>query len=194
MYHKKLLFFFNDSNIYFDMESTSSRLWKYNRYRYIMTYQDRPWLPPPLILLSHLTLGLRAIYRRCRGDAEQGDRGSGLSEYLSFLSEDGKLIQQPPGCFFKFYSRKRLRNKHPHVSYLLTPELLLGHEDRKKLHEFEEKCVQVYFLEKSDDVHSSQTKRIRATAERLDLQYILILDSKSQCDVFLLVHPEKSVL
>lgn len=63
------------------MAATSNKLWKYNRYRYIMTYQERPWLPPPLILLSHMALGLRAIYRRCSGDAEREERSSGLSEY-----------------------------------------------------------------------------------------------------------------
>uniref|UniRef100_A0A8C2YWH3 Transient receptor potential cation channel subfamily M member 6 n=1 Tax=Cyclopterus lumpus TaxID=8103 RepID=A0A8C2YWH3_CYCLU len=93
-----LIAFFN--NVYFDMASTSKNLWKYNRYRYIMTYQEMPWLPPPLILLSHMTLGLKAIYRKCIGDAEQEERGSGLKLYL-------------------------------------------GHEDRKRLHEFEEKCIQV---------------------------------------------------
>uniref|UniRef100_A0A671VST8 non-specific serine/threonine protein kinase n=1 Tax=Sparus aurata TaxID=8175 RepID=A0A671VST8_SPAAU len=124
-----LIAFFN--NIYFDMASTSNKLWKYNRYRYIMTYQERPWLPPPLILLSHMTLALRAIYKRCRGDAEQEERASGL-------------------------------------------KLLLGHEDRKKLHEFEEKCVEAHFHEKSDGLHSSQINRIRATAERAEEMCLMI--------------------
>uniref|UniRef100_UPI0037E96C00 transient receptor potential cation channel subfamily M member 6 n=1 Tax=Semicossyphus pulcher TaxID=241346 RepID=UPI0037E96C00 len=123
-----LIAFFN--NIYFDMESTSSKLWKYNRYRYIMTYQERPWLPPPLILLSHMALGVRAIYRRCRGDTEQEERGSGL-------------------------------------------KLLLGHEDRKRLHEFEEKCIQTYFHERSKGHNSSQINRIRATAERAEEMCIM---------------------
>uniref|UniRef100_A0AAQ4QVV8 non-specific serine/threonine protein kinase n=1 Tax=Gasterosteus aculeatus aculeatus TaxID=481459 RepID=A0AAQ4QVV8_GASAC len=113
-----LIAFFN--NIYFDMASTSNKLWKYNRYRYIMTYQERPWLPPPLILLSHLTSGVRAIYRKFIGD-------------------------------------------HESVS-----QLWLGHEDRKRLHEFEEKCVQAYFHEKSEGLHGSQINRIRATAERAE--------------------------
>lgn len=65
------------------MASTSKNLWKYNRYRYIRTYQEMPWLPPPLILLSHMTLGLRAIYRKCIGDAEREESGSGLSEYCN---------------------------------------------------------------------------------------------------------------
>uniref|UniRef100_A0A4W6FV62 non-specific serine/threonine protein kinase n=1 Tax=Lates calcarifer TaxID=8187 RepID=A0A4W6FV62_LATCA len=113
-----LIAFFN--NIYFDMASTSNKLWKYNRYRYIMTYQERPWLPPPLILLSHITLATYLIMR-------------------SIL-----------------------------LSYTSLPELYLGHEDRKKLHEFEEKCVEAYFHEKSEGLHSSQTNRIRATAERAE--------------------------
>ncbi|XP_071338532.1 transient receptor potential cation channel subfamily M member 6 isoform X2 [Trachinotus anak] len=118
-----LIAFFN--NIYFDMASTSNKLWKYNRYRYIMTYQERPWLPPPLILLSHMTLGLTAIYRRFSGDAEREERGSGLKLYL-------------------------------------------GHEELKKLHEFEEKCVEAHFHEKSEGLHGSQINRIRATAERAE--------------------------
>nr|XP_020446049.1 transient receptor potential cation channel subfamily M member 7-like isoform X2 [Monopterus albus] len=116
-----LIAFFN--NIYFDMASKSNKLWRYHRYRYIMTYQEKPWLPPPLILLSHMILGLRAVHRRISGDAEQGQRDSGLKLYL-------------------------------------------GLEDYKKLHEFEEKCVQAYIHEKSEGLHSSQVNRIRATAER----------------------------
>uniref|UniRef100_A0A8C7I0K1 non-specific serine/threonine protein kinase n=1 Tax=Oncorhynchus kisutch TaxID=8019 RepID=A0A8C7I0K1_ONCKI len=44
------------NNVYFKMKSTSKKLWMYNRYRYIMTYQEKPWLPPPLVSLSHVTL------------------------------------------------------------------------------------------------------------------------------------------
>ncbi|XP_063753308.1 transient receptor potential cation channel subfamily M member 6 isoform X2 [Eleginops maclovinus] len=124
-----LIAFFN--NIYFDMASTSNKLWKYNRYRYIMTYQDRPWLPPPLILLSHMTSGLRAIYRKIRGDPEREERGSGL-------------------------------------------KLSLGHKDRKKLHEFEEKCVTAYFHDKSEGLHSSHINRIRATAERAEEMCMMV--------------------
>lgn len=68
------------------MASTSNKLWKYNRYRYIMTYQVRPWLPPPLNLLSHMDLGLRAIYKKFSGDAEREERASGLSKYHSMFS------------------------------------------------------------------------------------------------------------
>ncbi|KAF7667896.1 hypothetical protein LDENG_00042370 [Lucifuga dentata] len=116
-----LIAFFN--NIYFDMASKSNMLWKYNRYRYIMTYQERPWLPPPLIILSHMTLAVSAICSRLCGKARQGDRGSGLKLYL-------------------------------------------GHDDRKRLHEFEERCVQAYFHDKNESLHSSQANRIRVTAER----------------------------
>lgn len=61
------------------MASSSNKLWKYNRYRYIMTYLDRPWLPPPLILLSHSALALRAVCQRWSPAGREGG-GSGLSE------------------------------------------------------------------------------------------------------------------
>uniref|UniRef100_A0A669BEC2 non-specific serine/threonine protein kinase n=1 Tax=Oreochromis niloticus TaxID=8128 RepID=A0A669BEC2_ORENI len=124
-----LIAFFN--NVYFDMASTSNKLWKYNRYRYIMTYQVRPWLPPPLNLLSHMDLGLRAIYKKFSGDAEREERASGLKLYL-------------------------------------------GHEDRKKLHEFEEKCVEAYFHEKSECPLNSQKNRIKVTAERTEEMCMMV--------------------
>lgn len=147
-----------NSNIYFDMASTSNKIWKYNRYRYIMTYQDRPWLPPPLIVLSHMTLALRATYRRFSGGDEQEETGSGLSERLWCLG----------AC----------QTTHAHATVQLKnllspPELLLGHEDHKKLHEFEEKCVESYIHDKNEGLDSSQVSMIRATAERLD-SFILI--------------------
>ncbi|XP_041855494.1 transient receptor potential cation channel subfamily M member 6 [Melanotaenia boesemani] len=124
-----LIAFFN--NIYFDMASTSNKLWKYNRYRYIMTYQERPWLPPPLILLSHMALALRAIYEKFNGDTEREERRSGLKLYL-------------------------------------------GHEDQKKLHEFEEKCIEAYFHEKTEALHGSQINRIKATTERAEEMCVMI--------------------
>uniref|UniRef100_A0A674PI35 non-specific serine/threonine protein kinase n=1 Tax=Takifugu rubripes TaxID=31033 RepID=A0A674PI35_TAKRU len=120
------------NNIYFDMAATSNKLWKYNRYRYIMTYQDRPWLPPPMVLLSHVVLLLRTICRRCRGAAEGEEGGTGL-------------------------------------------KLFLGCEDRKLLHEFEEKCVEAYFQEKSNDASSNQMNRIRTTAERLVVEEMNVM-------------------
>uniref|UniRef100_A0A8D0AD59 non-specific serine/threonine protein kinase n=1 Tax=Sander lucioperca TaxID=283035 RepID=A0A8D0AD59_SANLU len=128
-----LIAFFN--NIYFDMASTSNKLWKYNRYRYIMTYQDRPWLPPPLILLSHMTLALSGAYRNTSTST------FGL-------------------------------------------KLNLGLEDRKKLHEFEEKCVQAYINEKSEGLHSSQINRIRNTAERAE-EMVMMMGEVSEKVLFI---------
>ncbi|EGW00527.1 Transient receptor potential cation channel subfamily M member 6 [Cricetulus griseus] len=64
------------NNIYLDIKSISNKLWKYNRYRYIMTYHQKPWLPPPFILLNHLCLLLRGLCcRPTPQDQEEGDVG-----------------------------------------------------------------------------------------------------------------------
>ncbi|XP_067261943.1 transient receptor potential cation channel subfamily M member 6 isoform X2 [Chanodichthys erythropterus] len=68
-----LIAFFN--NVYFDMSSISRKLWKYNRYRYIMTYQEKPWLPPPLILLSHMTLCLSSMWQKHTKASKRGRTG-----------------------------------------------------------------------------------------------------------------------
>uniref|UniRef100_A0A8C3UGH7 non-specific serine/threonine protein kinase n=1 Tax=Catharus ustulatus TaxID=91951 RepID=A0A8C3UGH7_CATUS len=119
-----LIAFFN--NVYFDLKSISNKLWKYNRYRYIMTYREKPWLPPPFILLSHFGLLMKCIFHHQPPnelDQEEGDVG--LKLYLS-------------------------------------------DEELKKLHDFEEQCVEEYFHEKSENLSSSGSERIRLTTERVE--------------------------
>nr|XP_058157645.1 transient receptor potential cation channel subfamily M member 6 isoform X2 [Dasypus novemcinctus] len=120
-----LIAFFN--NVYVDMKSISNKLWKYNRYRYIMTYHKKPWLPPPLILLSHVGLLIRCLcHHPAPNDQEEGDVG--LKLYLS-------------------------------------------KEDLKKLHDFEEHCVEKYFHEKMESLNCSCEEQIRVTSERVSEIY-----------------------
>ncbi|KAF3815938.1 hypothetical protein GH733_016043 [Mirounga leonina] len=120
-----LIAFFN--NVYVDMKSISHKLWKYNRYRYIMTYHKKPWLPPPFILLSHVGLLLRRLcYHQAPNDQEEGDVGLKL-----YLSE----------------------------------------EDLKRLHDFEEQCVEIYFHEKMENLNYSSEERIRVTSEKVTEMY-----------------------
>uniref|UniRef100_A0A670JQS2 Transient receptor potential cation channel subfamily M member 7 n=1 Tax=Podarcis muralis TaxID=64176 RepID=A0A670JQS2_PODMU len=48
-------------------------------------------------------------------------------------------------------------------------ELFLTEEDQKKLHDFEELCVEMYFNEKDDKFHSGSEERIRVTSERYEI-------------------------
>uniref|UniRef100_A0A8B9CG47 Transient receptor potential cation channel subfamily M member 6 n=1 Tax=Anser brachyrhynchus TaxID=132585 RepID=A0A8B9CG47_9AVES len=123
-----LIAFFN--NVYYDLKSISNKLWKYNRYRYIMTYHDKPWLPPPFILLSHIGLLINRIFHHQpinESDQEEGDVG--LKLYLS-------------------------------------------DEELKKLHDFEEQCVEKYFHEKNESLSSSDSERIRVTTERVEEMFL----------------------
>ncbi|XP_069481929.1 transient receptor potential cation channel subfamily M member 6 [Ambystoma mexicanum] len=119
-----LIAFFN--NVYIDLKAISHKLWKYNRYRYIMTYYEKPWLPPPLILLSHIGLLIsRLCHHRPLNELDQEEGDVGLKLYLS----DDEL---------------------------------------KKLHDFEEQCVEKYFHEKNESLNSSDSERIRVTTERVE--------------------------
>lgn len=62
-----------------------------------------------------------------------------------------------------------LKNFTTYVSselFNLFLELFLTEEDQKKLHDFEELCVEMYFNEKDDKFHSGSEERIRVTFER----------------------------
>ncbi|XP_019372995.1 PREDICTED: transient receptor potential cation channel subfamily M member 6 isoform X3 [Gavialis gangeticus] len=123
-----LIAFFN--NVYYDMKAISNKLWKYNRYRYIMTYHEKPWLPPPFIFLSHIGLLLNCIFHhRPPNELDQEEGDVGLKLYLS-------------------------------------------DEELKKLHDFEEQCVEKYFHEKNENLNSSDSERIRLTTERVEGMFL----------------------
>lgn len=60
-------------------------------------------------------------------------------------------------------------------SYSLCSELYLSDEELKKLHDFEEQCVEEYFHEKNENLSSSGSERIRLTKERCVLMHIYVL-------------------
>ncbi|XP_075134506.1 transient receptor potential cation channel subfamily M member 6 [Leptodactylus fuscus] len=123
-----LISFYN--NVYMAMKSISHKLWKYNRYRYIMMYHDKPWLPPPFILLSHIYLLIQRLcqhHYHIENDQDEGDVGLKL-----YLSDD----------------------------------------ELRKLHDFEERCVETYLHEKDESLHSSDSERIRATSLRTEEMFL----------------------
>ncbi|NWU59423.1 TRPM7 protein, partial [Dromas ardeola] len=120
-----LIAFFN--NVYLQVKAISNIVWKYQRYHFIMAYHEKPVLPPPLIILSHMASLFCCICKR-----RQTDKTS-----------DG-------------------------------PKLFLTEEDQKKLHDFEELCVEMYFNEKDDKFHSGSEERIRVTFERVEQMCIQI--------------------
>ncbi|KAL4641954.1 transient receptor potential cation channel subfamily M member 1-like [Arapaima gigas] len=67
------------NNTFFEVKSISNQIWKFQRYQLIMTFNDRPVLPPPLIIFSHIYILLKHICCRCRrkqeGELDERDRG-----------------------------------------------------------------------------------------------------------------------
>uniref|UniRef100_A0A8B9RI91 Transient receptor potential cation channel, subfamily M, member 1b n=1 Tax=Astyanax mexicanus TaxID=7994 RepID=A0A8B9RI91_ASTMX len=82
------------NNTFFEVKSISNQVWKFQRYQLIMTFHDRPVLPPPLIILSHLYILFRKICCRCgkkkEGELDEKDKGLKLilnAEELKALYE-----------------------------------------------------------------------------------------------------------
>ncbi|TRY94606.1 hypothetical protein DNTS_015812 [Danionella cerebrum] len=82
------------NNTFFEVKSISNQVWKFQRYQLIMTFHDRPVLPPPLIILSHLYILIRKLCCRCskkkEGELDEKDKGLKLiltPEELKMLYE-----------------------------------------------------------------------------------------------------------
>lgn len=136
------------------MKSISNQVWKFQRYQLIMTFHERPVLPPPLIIFSHITMVLKHLCCRWRKH-DDDERDYGLSESRASSSDS-------MGVFAS------LRFHCDSSSSLSSVELFITEDELKKVHDFEEQCIEEYFREKDDRFHSSNDERIRVTSERLD--------------------------
>ncbi|XP_077992879.1 transient receptor potential cation channel subfamily M member 8-like [Glandiceps talaboti] len=52
------------SFVFEEVQTNSLQVWKYEVYDLVMEFEDRPALPPPFIIFSHIFLVLRWFYRR----------------------------------------------------------------------------------------------------------------------------------
>ncbi|XP_058485159.1 transient receptor potential cation channel subfamily M member 1-like [Solea solea] len=49
------------NNTFFEVKSISNQVWKFQRYQLIMTFHERPILPPPLIIVPHVCIVLKTL-------------------------------------------------------------------------------------------------------------------------------------
>lgn len=94
------LFLKSHSNTFFEVKSISNQVWKFQRYQLIMTFHDRPILPPPLIILSHLYILCNRMFRRCakkkqEGELDEKDRGLSKSSVVAFTDMKTSTVSPP---------------------------------------------------------------------------------------------------
>ncbi|XP_053318984.1 transient receptor potential cation channel subfamily M member 1, partial [Spea bombifrons] len=95
------------NNTFFEVKSISNQVWKFQRYQLIMTFHDRPVLPPPMIIFSHLYIFLKRICCRCKkiqeGELDERDRGLKL-----FLNDEElkKLYEFEEQCVEEYFQEK----------------------------------------------------------------------------------------
>jgi len=68
------------SNVFLRTYTQSKQLWKFRRYILVIEYENRPMLPPPLIVLSHAYLIIKYFRRKCT--QKKHFRDNGLSKTL----------------------------------------------------------------------------------------------------------------
>uniref|UniRef100_A0A8C1GSP3 Transient receptor potential cation channel, subfamily M, member 1a n=1 Tax=Cyprinus carpio TaxID=7962 RepID=A0A8C1GSP3_CYPCA len=77
------------NNTFFEVKSISNQVWKFQRYQLIMTFHDRPVLPPPLIIFSHIYIVLKRLCCRCR-KKQEGD----LEELKSLYEFEEQCVEE----------------------------------------------------------------------------------------------------
>uniref|UniRef100_A0AAQ6IU29 Transient receptor potential cation channel, subfamily M, member 1a n=1 Tax=Anabas testudineus TaxID=64144 RepID=A0AAQ6IU29_ANATE len=95
------------NNTFFEVKSISNQVWKFQRYQLIMTFHDRPILPPPLIIFPHIYILLKRLCCHCRRrhEGEQDDRERGLQLVLS-ADELRSLHEFEEQCVEEYFREK----------------------------------------------------------------------------------------
>uniref|UniRef100_A0A8C6N8L4 Transient receptor potential cation channel subfamily M member 3 n=1 Tax=Melopsittacus undulatus TaxID=13146 RepID=A0A8C6N8L4_MELUD len=94
------------NNTFFEVKSISNQVWKFQRYQLIMTFHDRPVLPPPMIIFSHIYIIIKRICCRCRkGEGDQDERDRGLKLFLND-EELKKLYEFEEQCVEEYFQEK----------------------------------------------------------------------------------------
>uniref|UniRef100_A0A4W5KJC6 Ion transport domain-containing protein n=1 Tax=Hucho hucho TaxID=62062 RepID=A0A4W5KJC6_9TELE len=73
------------NNTFMEVKAISNQIWKFQRYQLIMIFHDRPLLPPPLIVFSHLYLLFSSFRCTKKNDGDLNEKDRGLSECLFHL-------------------------------------------------------------------------------------------------------------
>uniref|UniRef100_A0A8B9PYH6 Transient receptor potential cation channel subfamily M member 3 n=1 Tax=Apteryx owenii TaxID=8824 RepID=A0A8B9PYH6_APTOW len=94
------------NNTFFEVKSISNQVWKFQRYQLIMTFHDRPVLPPPMIIFSHLYIIIKRVcnrYKKHEGDQDERDRGLKL-----FLNDEElkKMYEFEEQCVEEYFQEK----------------------------------------------------------------------------------------
>uniref|UniRef100_A0A4W5NN69 Ion transport domain-containing protein n=1 Tax=Hucho hucho TaxID=62062 RepID=A0A4W5NN69_9TELE len=96
------------NNTFLEVKSVSNQIWKFQRYQLIMKFHDRPLLPPPLIIFSHIYIVLKHIYRHCkrRTEGEQDDRDNKGLQLLLNAEELKALYEFEEQCVEEYFREK----------------------------------------------------------------------------------------
>uniref|UniRef100_A0A8K9V9Z9 Transient receptor potential cation channel, subfamily M, member 1a n=1 Tax=Oncorhynchus mykiss TaxID=8022 RepID=A0A8K9V9Z9_ONCMY len=96
------------NNTFLEVKSVSNQIWKFQRYQLIMKFHDRPLLPPPLIIFSHIYIVLKHVCRRCkrRTEGEQDDRDNKGLQLLLNAEELKALYDFEEQCVEEYFREK----------------------------------------------------------------------------------------
>lgn len=71
------------NNIFIEVNAVSHQVWMFQRFTVVMEYEQKPGIPPPLIIFSHLFLLFKYLTRKLKGTEETYDNALKL-----FLDND----------------------------------------------------------------------------------------------------------
>lgn len=105
-------------------------------------------------------------------NAQQGDRDTRCLMRLGFGLRFSRESRPVRPTLVHVWNVIRLTGQAPSlsllglISHFSSTELFITDDELKKVHDFEEQCIEEYFREKDDHFNSSNDERIRVTSER----------------------------
>lgn len=100
------------NNIFQEVNSMAHQVWMFQRFTTIMEYEQKPILPPPFIVISHIYLLLRFLLW-CVSQGNISTRVTGDNGLKLFLEEDDKerLCDFEEDCVDGYLREKELKSQ-----------------------------------------------------------------------------------
>lgn len=128
------------NNIFIEVNAISHQVWMFQRFTVVMEYEQKPILPPPMILLCHLYLIYKYLRRKING--KQSTYDNGLKLFLDKQDME-RLYDYEEDCVEGYFSEQEIK-------------LQQSTDDRIRV--TTERCENI--VQKIDDINTKENNQV----------------------------------
>ena len=110
-----LFFYFSHSNIYNQIDKDSKKIWKFEKHKLIVEYEEMPLLPPPFIIILHLISLVKFMFRSIGTLVQSKNSFDYVDNSVSVKTNEGSELK-PSSVILSLKALSRFENSDNNYS------------------------------------------------------------------------------